>query len=490
MIENVQRGAWIAAMAIMAMTGPLADIAAWAQQAQPTTRPQRPVTLETTRDRYAGEFQVPVNKSQVLRLQQPYTDLAVGNPAIADVLPLTNQTVYVLGKAIGATNLLIYGAGRQLTAVVDLTVIPDAAGLRARLHELFPKERIEVRASGGTLVLGGVVSSAIVVNQALAVAQRYAGAEQADRGVTNLMSVRGSQQVMLAVRFAEVSRDVLKEIGFNLTSIFRTGDTSITLRSGSGVSSNAFFAGSLLTNLGSLSIAAFFDALEEKGLAKILAEPNLVALSGDTANFLAGGEFPIPAAQTSAAAGGQAAITIEFKQFGVSLAFTPTIIDDSRINLIVAPEVSEPDFSIAVTTCSGCEPVPGLRTRRAQTTVELGNGQSFAIAGLLQSRFSNSIDQFPWLGDIPILGLLFRSAQYRRNETELVIVVTPYIVKPTAPDQIVTPADRFIPPTESEIFLYGRLAGTKKGPTAAAGQQVDTLKSVGGISGPYGHVVK
>ena len=509
-MQNLLHKSWRISLAAMVLLFVSADNGAWGQtqppQAPPRAqtnqpRPQRTVTLETTGNRYAGEFAVPLNKSQVLRLERPFTDLTVGNPAIADVLPLTNQTIYVLGKAIGSTNMLIYGQNRQLIAIVDLAVVPDVTGLRARLHELLPNERVEVRQAGSSIVLSGTLSSANTLTQALSIAQRYIGTEQADRGITNLMSVRGSQQVMLAVRFAEVSRNALKDVGVNLLGIL-TGNPAVSFRSNTivppaipgtiGGRDTAFAVGRLFTTIGSFSLAATIDALETKGLAKILAEPNLVALSGDTASFLAGGEFPVPVAQTGSAAGigaSTAVVTVEFKRFGVSLGFTPTVIDQNRINLVVAPEVSQLDFANAV-TLSGFV-IPSLRVRRAATTIELGNGQSFAIAGLLENTFTNSINQFPWLGDVPILGLLFRSTQYQRNETELVIVVTPYIVKPTAPDAIVTPADRFVPPSETDMFLYGRLTGSKAGPTApASAVPADSLKTVGGISGPYGHILQ
>ena len=494
------RKTWLAAFAGAMMATGLAAAPA-AAQTSPEARPQRPVTIETRGERHAGEFMVPLNKSQVLRLERPFTDLTVGNPAIADVLPLTNQTIYVLGKTIGSTNMLIYGPNRQLIAVVDLVVTPDIAGLRARLHEIMPSERIEVRHAGGSVVLSGTISSAIAQSKALAIAQRYIGAEQADRGIANLMQVRGSQQVMLAVRFAEVSRSVVKDLGLNLGVFFTRGRTTTAFASGNNpallnsagtnvVPLGAAFSGGTLARLaGSLSISAAFDALEDKGLVKTLAEPNLIALSGDSASFLAGGEFPIPVAQSGATASGSAAITVEFKQFGVSLAFTPTVIDENRINLVVAPEVSQLDFTRTITSQSIT--VPSLTVRRAQTTIELGNGQSFAIAGLLQNTFTDQINQVPWIGDVPVLGLLFRSSNYQRNESELVIVVTPYIVKPSSPDAIITPADRFVPPSENDLFLLGRIAGRL--PTATLPPEKGgstSLRASGGITGPYGYVIK
>jgi pilus assembly protein CpaC len=216
-------------------------------------------------------------------------------------------------------------------------------------------------------------------------------------------------------------------------------------------------------------------------LTKTLAEPNLIALSGDTASFLAGGEFPIEVVQSGDTVGGDATISIEFKEFGVSLAFTPTVLDNGLINLVVTPEVSALDFSVAV------RGVPGLTTRRATTTVELRDGQSFAIAGLLQDDFSDTIDQIPLLGDVPILGALFRSSQFKKNETELVIIVEPHLVKPAPIGSLATPADNFIPPSEPDIWLLGRLEASGSGIPREGGL---AAQGAGGIGGHYGHIIK
>ena len=234
--------------------------------------------------------------------------------------------------------------------------------------------------------------------------------------------------------------------------------------------------------IGALGIDVLLNALEQKGLTKTLAEPNLIALSGDTASFLAGGEFPIEVVQSGDTVGGDATITIEFKEFGVSLAFTPTVLDDGLINLVVTPEVSALDLSR--TPPGG---VPGLTTRRATTTVELRDGQSFAIAGLLQDDFSDTIDQIPLLGDIPVLGALFRSSQVKKNETELVIMVEVHLVKPAPIGSLATPADNFIPPSEADIWLFGRVEAPGSGIPRDGGL---AMKGAGGIEGHYGHIIK
>ncbi len=465
---------WLIAAAIAAQ--------AWAQ-------PKIVVQGDVTK--HAGEFVVAINKSQILQLDVPFEDLLVGNSAIADVLALTDRTIYILGKALGSTSLTIYGREKKLIAVLDLVVSPDIDGLKARLFEIMPEEKIEIRTANGALVLSGTVSGASTMDDILAVAERFAPGL-----VTNLMSLEGSQQVMLKVRFVEMKRTILKELGFNFNIfegdfLFTSGNTFLGnpggISGGTGVitlKDAAFGAASILggpASIGAVGVDVLLSALETKGLTKTLAEPNLIALSGDTASFLAGGEFPIEVAQSGASATGDAAITIEFKEFGVSLAFTPTVLDDSLINLVVTAEVSALDLSVAV------RGTPGLTTRRATTTVELRDGQSFAIAGLLQDDFSDTIDQLPLLGEIPILGALFRSSQFKKNETELVIIVEPHLVRPAPAGSLATPADNFIPPSEADIWLFGRVEAPGSGIPRDGGL---AAKGAGGIEGHYGHIIK
>ena len=428
------------------------------------------IVVQGDEGRHAGEFVVPINKSQVLQLDVPFADLLVGNSEIADVLALTDRTVYILGKALGSTSLTIYGREKNLIAVLDLVVSPDIEALKARLFEIMPDEKIEARTANGAVVLSGTVSGNTTMDKILAVSERFAPGL-----VTNLMSVEGSQQVMLRVRFIEVKRSILKNMGFNF-KIFE-GDFSFT--SGNTFASNtalADFGAVALTGgtLGAVGIDALLNALESKGLTKTLAEPNLIALSGDTASFLAGGEFPVQTVSEDQT-------QIEFKPFGVRLSFTPTVLDNGLINLIVSPEVSSVDFSVAV---GG---TPGLTVRRATTTIELRDGQSFAIAGLLQDDFSDTIEQIPLLGEIPILGALFRSSQFQKNETELVIIVEAHLVKPAPIGSLATPADNFIPPSESDIWLFGRIEAPGSGIPREGGL---AAQGAGGIGGHYGHIIK
>jgi pilus assembly protein CpaC len=363
-------------------------------------------------------------------------------------------------------------------------VTVDVEGLKTRLFELMPNEEIEVRAVGESVILSGRASSSVRLARALDVAERYA-----PDNVTNLMSVTGSQQVMLAVRFAEVQRRVVKELGLNT----QVSGSDFAVSVGDALLDGAFSATAIATGtatfgIGSVTLDFLFDALEEKGVVKTLAEPNLIALSGDTASFLAGGEFPVPVSQETS--GGQATITIEFKEFGVALAFTPTVLDDDLINVVVSPEVSRIDPTNAV-TIQGFN-VPGLTTRRATTTVELRDGQSFAIAGLIQSDFQDTVRQFPVLGDVPVLGALLRSSDFQNAQSELVIIVTPHLVQPAPAGSLATPVDNFVPPSDADIWLFGRTesptSGMGTGGTNAANALA--ISEAGGVQGSYGHIIK
>jgi pilus assembly protein CpaC len=464
----------------LAMASAVGSIEASAQ-AQPQ--------IEMQELRHAGEFHVPLNKSQILRLDQPFTDLLVGNAEVADVLALTNRSIYVLGKAPGSTNLTIYGPGKQLIAVVDLVVGFDVEGLKAKLHEIMPDETVEVRAVNDAIALSGRISTAERLAQALAVAESFA-----PKKVNNFLSVVGSQQVMLHVRFAEVTRSTAKALSLGTEILFNDGGDGFLIQTGAGISGasdigDPFLSALVSLSTGDLDLNILFDALEDRGLVKTLAEPTLIALSGDTASFLAGGEFPVPVAQTSSTSTGGGVsvstpvITVEFKEFGVGLSFTPTVLGDGLINLAVKPEVSQIDTSPERSVTANGFRIPALTTRRASTTVELRDGESFAIAGLLQNDFSDQIRALPWIGDLPILGALFRSTAYQRQETELVIIVTPRLVKPARAGELAAPTDRFLAPSESDLFLMGKTEDPRSGTDAVA-------PLGGGAAGSYGHIIQ
>lgn len=434
-----------------------------------------------------GTLEVPLNKSQVVTADRPIAKALIGgsnepDKLIADVVPITNRSVYVLGKNMGTTSLTLYDAGGRVISVIDVAVGPDVIALTDQYRKLLPGEPIEANISNDSIVLTGMVNSAGAADRAAQLARAYAGDK-----VINLISVGASQQVMVEVRFAEVSRSAGKEIGVSAFSSSRNGrfssatgigaqlvpgkDIDITTVVGgttvkSTVPGEPILQLSAITNtfgifrkmfdIGGLSIDATLNALETRGLAKTLAQPTLIALSGEKASFLAGGEFPVPVVQSSGGGtgGGGQPITVEFKPFGVSLAFTPTVLGDRTINMLVQPEVSQIDPTASLTV--GNISIPGLRTRRASTTLELRDGESFAIAGLLSKDFQTTVDQIPLLGSIPILGALFRSTNFQKGETELLIVVTPHLVAPLRPSQVRLPTDTVKDPTSAEAVMLGQ----------------------------------
>ncbi len=416
----------------------------------------------------AGQLDVPLNKSQVVTVDRPFAKAMVGNEEIADIVPVTNRSLYVLGKKMGTTSLTIYDRNNIVISVVDVAVGPDIVSLRRQMSELIPGEQIGARISNDSVVLTGVVSNGPAVDRAMELAKSYAGDK-----VINMLSVGASQQVMLEVRFSEINRQTGKQIGFSGFTGSDGGTFGSATGNGAGLSPDPDTGEGVLrldsitgsfgvfrkafSALG-LNINATLDALERKGLVKTLAEPTLVALSGETASFLAGGEFPVPVQQSNGGGGGgggnSGGITVEFKPFGVSLAFTPTVLADGIINLQVEPEVSSIDPSASITV-NGLT-IPGLQTRRANTVLELRDGESFALAGLIRRDFASTVRQVPLLGSIPIIGALFRSTGFTKGETELVIVVTPRIVQPVKADQIQLPTDRVQNPSEGDLFLMGR----------------------------------
>ena len=427
---------------------------------------------------HAGELDVPINKSQVLKADRPYAKALIGNPDIADVLPLSDTSVYVLGKKSGTTSLTLYDRSNHLIAVVDVVVGPDVMTLKRQLSDLMPGDDIAARISNDSIVLEGIVPSSVEADRAVQVAETYAPGK-----VVNLLSIGSSQQVMLEVRFSEVKRSALKQLGFrfggdngtNFAGVIGSGSSlhpgtlTDTDPGTSGVSpfgNGKLTVGSIADSaavltrkfgIGGLSFWTAFDALETKGDVNTLAEPTLTALSGETASFLAGGEFPVPVVQGGgggAANNGTSAISVQWKPFGVSLSFTPTVLADGVINLVVEPEVSsiDPSASIVINNLT----IPGLQTRRAKTVVELRDGESFALAGLLRKDFQDTIRQVPLLGNLPIIGTLFRSTGFQHQETELVIIVTPRLVRPVPAGTLQVPTDRVRPPNEADLLLNGR----------------------------------
>ncbi|MEI4472530.1 type II and III secretion system protein family protein [Frigidibacter sp. MR17.24] len=400
---------------------------------------------------------VPMNRAVVVEAETPFAELSIANPGIADISTLSDRSIYVLGKAPGRTTLTLLGANGQLMTNVEVQVTPDIAEFKERLQQVLPGESIEVRTANDGIVLSGTVTSTAALDRALELANRYAP----DR-VSNLMNVGGTQQVMLQVRFAEMQRSVSKNLsaslgGANAGSSGRIAgvagniDQINNLTSGSTVTTSAAGAlGAVLTR-GSFELGVLLEALETKGMVRTLAEPNLTALSGQEASFLAGGEYPIPSPD------GDGGVTVEYKPFGVELAFVPRVVDGDIINLQMTAAVSGIDSTVVVAN-DGFS-INGFRRRESKTTVEMRDGESFAIAGLLQDDFRDQNSQVPWLGDIPVLGALFRSVQYQREQTELVIIVTPHLVTPTRGQALAMPTDRVRIPSEGDLFLRGKTSG-------------------------------
>ncbi|MDA7425496.1 type II and III secretion system protein family protein [Thalassococcus lentus] len=448
-------------------------------------------TLRVVRTGTESVLSVPMNRAVVVESEKPFAELSIANPAIADISSLSDRTIYVLGKAPGTTTLTILDAAGQLITNVDVRVAADVTEFKERLRQILPDEAIEVRTANDGIVLSGTVSSTMRMQRALDLAERYA-----PERVSNLMSVGGIQQVMLKVRFAEMSRSVAKtlrasvgtggsvlggdlglEIGTGNAAPLADVDTivgKLNPQSGSNASQGAVLFG---FNAGGLEVGILLEALEQKGVVRTLAEPNLVSLSGQEAKFLAGGEFPIPVAQQ----GGT--ISIEYKPFGVELNFIPRVVDGDLINLELEAAVSALDFdnTFEFETIT----VPAFRRREAQTTVEMRDGESFAIAGLLQDDFRDLNGQVPWLGDIPVLGALFRSAEYTREQSELVVIVTPHLVTPTKGEALALPTDRVRPPTEKDLFLFGRVAQDGRAPKKGAAGEVAKQD----FNGSYGYVM-
>lgn len=446
------------------------------------------INLKTTTPQ---KLTLTVGKSIIIGSPAPVRRVSLAAPEIADVLVLTPRQIYLTGKAPGITNLTLWSDTGKVSAIFDLDVSPDIAGLKEKLHEMLPQEEdIRVTATRDNIALSGAVSSTANLSQALALAQSYApGDKKGTNNIINLLEVAGVHQVMLEVRFSEMSRSIGKKLGVNFNFITSDGskfglsllDNLTSPPAGGSTAASSVNAIFRFLNNGT-KWTGFIDALKDQGLLKVLAEPTLITLSGKTASFLAGGEFPVPIPQE----GGT--ITIEYKSFGVGLNFTPTVLSNGKINLQVAPEVSDLDFSNAVAL--GGFVVPGLTTRRVSTAIELADGQSFAIAGLLNNNVREVVRKFPVLGDIPVLGALFRSSSFQKNETELIVIVTPHLVKPLDMAKQTLPTDQYIEPDDFEFFLLGRLEGRAKidSSGAAAPLPAQPNKELG-LEGDFGHIV-
>jgi pilus assembly protein CpaC len=445
-----------------------------------------------------------VGKSLVIDTPAAVKRVSLANPEVADTVVISPRQIYLTGKAVGTTNLTLWGADDRVHSVFDVAVSADLSQLKEKLQEILPGENIKVIAANDSITLSGEVSSTSNLSQALAVTEAFA-----PKKVVNLTQIAGVHQIMLEVRVAEMSRSLARRLGFNFTAVTEGGGFGVSLLNNLtalvrpidavlfptrdltlapfGQDISSAINGLFRLHKGDTTWTGFIDALKENGLVKVLAEPTLVTLSGQEARFLAGGEFPVPVPQD------RDVITITFKPFGVGLGFTPTVLSNDKISIRVAPEVSDLDFSTAIVLQGFV--VPGLTTRRASTVIELANGQSFAIAGLLRETVRETVAKFPVLGDIPILGALFRSSAFQKNETELIIIVTPHLVKPLDVAKQTLPTDQYIEPNDFEWYLLGVLegAGPAPAPRRERGQSKDVplalLKKTGGLEGEFGYII-
>jgi pilus assembly protein CpaC len=406
----------------------------------------------------------------IVRLNAPMSDVFVANDSIADVQVRSSSQLYVFGKGTGETTIYATDKAGRVVYAANVRVGNNTGSVDEMLRMAMPDASIQATPMNNLVLLTGTVASPSDVAEAQRLVQAYVGT---DTQVVSRLRSATPLQVMLKVRIAEVNRSVLKKIGVNLLNSLQTGGFNFGVAQGSGISLPAVGTssttppqvirspiGTTLSAAGRLfgmDILSSLDLAQTDGLVTTLAEPNLTALSGETASFLAGGEFPVPIAQ------GNAAISVEYKQYGVGLAFTPIVLADGRISMRVRPEVSE--LSDAGSVKLNGYVIPALTTRRAETTVELGSGQSFMIGGLLKNSHNNSVEKAPFLGDLPILGALFRSTSFQRSETELVIIVTPYLVRPMS-GQAALPTNGYRAPTDGQLNWEGQTFDGQSGPRA------------------------
>lgn len=411
-------------------------------------------------------IKVAKGKPQTIKTSTPFYEIVIGDPDVANVNPLTDRSFYVLGNELGTTGIALFDANRQLVGTVDIEVTLDTGRLATTIRQSVPGTNIKVDSANGRLVLSGEAEDAVAAEKASRIAARFSDGEE----VINSVNISSSQQVQLNVRFLEINRQAGQELGTAIGVTYAGTGGSVSFNSAPRTSSTnpaAAVVGQILS--GGLTVDMAITALEDRGIARRLAEPNLIARSGEQASFLAGGEFPIPVAQDDDE------ITVEYKEYGVSLKFTPTVLKDGLISLDIEPEVSSIDTSSSYRV--GDIAIPGFVVRRAKTSVDLKNGQSFMVAGLLQSQNDVSTQRIPGLGKLPVLGALFSSKAYQRRETDLVIIITPYLVKPIDPSKkMESPLATAAPASNVDFFLgnadeAGRNAPRRTAPLFANASQ-------------------
>ncbi|MGH8437794.1 MAG: type II and III secretion system protein family protein [Pseudomonas sp.] len=461
----------------------------------------------------ANMIQVPIYKSRTLSTRTAVKRISVGNPNIADILITSPTQLYLLGRSLGSTNVLLWDSSNRLIETLDLEVVHDLGGLKSKLHQLLPEENIEVFSAQGALVLRGQVRSAAAMDTAMKIAKTYAAqnssvvqgkgeaaasAPTQSLEVINLLSVGGSQQVMLEVKVAEMQRSLIKNLNVRFNALdfgsssrwtgggFNNGQgLGLTPGGGAVISPGSLIGGGKGLFAQFLSDEFLFnvvlEASKDNGSAKVLAEPTLTTLTGQQAEFISGGEFPVPITEDDG-------ITIEYKEFGVGVKFLPVVLDSGRINLNLNVSVSELSNVNSLVLDTGLNSVlgdgvtqviPSLTKRSAESTVELGNGQTIAIAGLISENTRDFVSRFPGLGDLPVLGHLFRSQSFINGETELVILVTPHLAKPVDAKAVRLPTEKFVEPSDLDFYLLGKTKSSEPGRPVPV--------SLGVSGGNFGH---
>ena len=445
----------------------------------PVKRVQIPVEpLPASPSADADQFELPLNKTRPIELDRAVRDVIIGNPEIADVVVRAPGQVYLIGRTVGETNVFLVDAKGNLVRKLEVVVQPDGSAVEAAIRQLLPKERINAKGVGNSVVLSGVASSDGAAAQAQQIARRFV---PADENIVNMITVGSEQQVLIKVKVAEIQKSVLKELGAsNILDPQNLGPLTLDLATAATGLSASTFAGVL--GISSSDTDTTFQLLETHGLLRTLAEPNLLAISGEPASMLAGGEYPVLAVSDD---GDTGTVSVEYKPFGVSLAFLPVVIAPGRIWLKVSTEVSALSAQNSVVVPFGDDSfqILGLSTRRANSTIELPSGGGIMIAGLLQNDITSSVNGVPGLMDLPILGSLFRSTSFQRNETELVILVNVMLAKPVDPDQLATPTDGFAPSHDLDRYFLGKMQSlyVKRPPEGSQPSE--------GPKGPIGYII-
>lgn len=453
---------------------------------------------------YASTVNVSVSRAELVNFHEDMAEVIVANPEIADVHNHGSRKLSIIGKQIGQTTVRVMNKQGEQLASYDVIVGYDLPAIRRALKQFLPSETVGVETVNTNIALTGQVSSAEAVDRAVKIAKEFlksaqkntalttsADKDDPDDGLLNLLQVTSGQQVMLRVRVGEINRGALKQLGIEWSNVGSPGNFFYQVAKDTGATglltgatstftidptaSTNYIGGGYVN--GGTRIAGLLKALEQDDLFKLLAEPNLIAVSGQEAEFLAGGEIPVPIPQSSSGASTQ--VTIEYKPFGVAVKFKPFVLSENRIRIEVQPEVSEIDNSLAV-TLSGFQ-IPGITTRRAHTTVEMAPGESFMIAGLIKDQSRSTVSNLPGVKEIPVLGALFRSTEFQRNETELVIAVTPYLVDPVRAGDIKLPTDNFAPASQMDMIFYGAMGTLSNGAL--------TRSQTPALEGPAGFMV-